>query len=159
MNIEADRLELFDGTGVMKLYFVKRIYSPGHEICGRLELLLSQKAFVRGIWVKFSALNVVRKISQEIDCKVDLLRDEFDNYCCGLHDVMLGLGEESEGDEFLELAEGSYSWPFSFFIPCNSPLSQYDNINTVEYTLTATVDSPQMPRALSQVSGYTMMCR
>jgi spermidine/putrescine-binding protein len=58
--------------------------------------------------------------------------------------------KRSEG--YVEIAEGTYSWPYSFTIPPNAPLSHVDEAVEVMYSVSAVVDAPEMPIATSQVS-------
>lgn len=65
--------------------------------------------------------------------------------------VLLGdVANRTEG--YVEISEGSYSWPYSFTIPASAPLSHIDEAVEVLYTLSAVVDAPEMPIATSQVS-------
>ena len=51
------------------------------------------------------------------------------------------------------MEEGTYTWPYYFKIPSDSPLSYCDNLSDVTYNLVAVVDTPVLVRAISQVSN------
>ena len=57
-----------------------------------MDLTLSSNVLVRGIWIKFSAM--VHTNVKSGRKSVDLLTNEEDHYCNGLHDVKVGFGEE-----------------------------------------------------------------
>ena len=89
--------------GKLKLFMKKATFYPGSHVDGRLDLCLTDEGMFRGIWVKFCA-NLGLKISkhdktnttgEDISYDIDLLEDHEEYYLGGVHDVLLGLGEEA----------------------------------------------------------------
>ena len=138
---------------------VLRQYCPSELLSGCVTVQLEYKQFVRGIWVKLSGANLV--LNQTIDgvkkkIIADVLSDEPDHYCGGLHQVLLGLGEEPSTEvnynDLLELDAGSHVFPFSIAIPAGAPLTYCDENCSLAYNLDALLDSPSVSNASSTVS-------
>lgn len=130
------------------------------EQLGLVELTCVKPFFLRGIWVKFTGFNTLYSDDGRGDIlqKVDLLAAEEDYYLGGIHEVLLGFGEEDEnesttidGGPLLQLGVGTHKWNFAFKIPTNAPFSYCDKSVEVLYTIKVILDSPQVPVAISQV--------
>lgn len=150
-------------VGTMDLYGPRHQLCPGQDVAGKVEITLTHKVFVRGIWVKFSALITSMRMHSDAHDVVegekiikDLLKGEDDYFQGGVHDVLVGFGEEEGPDEngFVEMEQGTYSWPYYFKIPMFGPLSYCDNLSEVIYSLQAVLDTPMLSRAISQVQAY-----
>lgn len=117
--------------GKMKVFVSNKDLHPGGCFDGRLELNLQHNSLFRGIWVKFCGKITIRharkgskyKDSYEQETtEVDLLEKEDEYFHGGVHDVLLGLGEEGpDGDEeesaLITLDAGQHSWDFTFTVP------------------------------------------
>lgn len=133
---------------------------PGQEFLGYVKFLPIKAVFVRGVWVKLAGFNTLF-LPNSPDGTVerfDLLTSDEDHFLGGIHDVLLGLGEEEEIDRntnsdgaLLQLEEGNHVWNFSFKIPLNAPFSFCDKNVEILYTATASVDIPGIPIIISQV--------
>ena len=130
---------------------------PSQEITGSVKFSTSKSLLIRGVWVKLIGSNTLKpcELSSDAVLSIDLLAGEEDHYLGGFHDVLYGFGEEEENDRSnaatLELAIGVYEWNYSFTIPPNAPYSYCDKNVEILYTVTAYVDVPEVPNALSQV--------
>ena len=177
-NQDMSRIDMDDvgscqfacGSFVMELLKGKGFFTSGQTIHGRITLVLRVNVFVRGVWVKFTAVNTTRtSIDQQQQhqqggeeanqIKVDLLANEDDHHCGGLHNVLVGLGEEvdSNDDHLLRLRAGTYTWPFSFTIPKHCPMSYCDDNVEVLYTLTGMLDTPALPAAMTQIVHHLIV--
>jgi Arrestin (or S-antigen), N-terminal domain len=133
---------------------------PGQELLGYVKFSPIKSVFVRGVWVKlagFNTLHLANSPRGDVE-RFDLLMSDEDHFLGGVHDVLLGLGEEEEIDRntdndgaLLQLDEGNHVWNFSFKLPLNAPLSFCDKNVEILYTATATVDIPGIPIVISQV--------
>jgi hypothetical protein len=120
--------------GKMKVFVSNKDLHPGGSFEGRVELNLQDDSLFRGIWVKFCGKITImnaRKGSKYRDSsgdgttEVDLLEKEDEYYHGGVHDVLLGLGEEGpngpDGEEeesaLISLEAGQHSWDFTFTVP------------------------------------------
>lgn len=133
---------------------------PGQVLSGCVTFSPTKAVFIRGVWVKFAGFNTVCPADSPDDNfqRVDLLTSDEDHFLGGMHEVLLGLGEEDETDRstfsdgaLLQLDEEKHIWNFSFKIPLSAPLSYCDKNVEVLYTATACVDIPGIPLVLSQV--------
>ena len=146
--------------GNLQLWNARRIdhLMPSQEITGSVKFLTSKPLLIRGVWVKLVGSNKLKPGEHSTDPvhSVDLLVGEEDHYLGGIHDVLFGFGEEEENNRsntaILELAVGAHEWNYSFSIPPNAPYSYCDKNVEVLYTVTAYVDIPEVPSALSQVN-------
>ena len=134
------------------MFFPKEEVKVGQEIFGRVDVTLQTICFVRGIWIKFTAINRI-VVDQNKVIASDLLENEQDHHKNGLHEVFIGFGEDDidEGN-LLELQPGHYAWPFSFQLPKASPLSYCDDNIDVTYSLTAVFDCPLLPLTTGSVN-------
>jgi hypothetical protein len=138
--------------GTLTLFASRGIFSPDSDISGRVELNLNRRVLLRGLWVKFTGINTVN-INGNVS-KSDLLSTHEDYYLGGLHDVLMGFGEErdsSNDSTYLEILEGSHQWNYHFKVPSDAPFSYCDDVSEVLYTLTVILDTPMMPMSVSQV--------
>lgn len=133
---------------------------PGQELLGYVKFLPIKAVFVRGVWVKLAGFNTLSLADSPDGASesFDLLMSDEDHFLGGVHDVLLGLGEEDEMDRntnsdgaLLQLEEGVHVWNFSFKIPFDAPLSFCDKNVEILYTATACVDIPGIPVVVSQV--------
>lgn len=133
---------------------------PGQELHGYVKFLPIKAVFVRGVWVKLAGFNTLFLPNSPHGTveRFDLLTSDEDHFLGGIHDVLLGLGEEEETDRntnsdgaLLQLEEGNHTWNFSFKIPLNAPFSFCDKNVEILYTATASVDIPGIPIVISQV--------
>lgn len=146
-------------VGNLQLWNAKRIdyLMPSQEITGSVKFSTTKPLLIRGVWVKLIGSNKL-KVGEHFNDPVhsiDLLIGEEDHYLGGIHDVLFGFGEEEENNRsntaMLELTIGAHEWNYSFTIPSNAPYSYCDKCVEVLYTVTAYVDIPEVPSALSQV--------
>ena len=115
-------------------------WSCGKELIGTLTLNLDSPSLLRGLWVKLTGYNKIK--GRKGDC-IDLLKDEIDYHCGGLHQVFLGFGEDDDDNgNLIEIQSGSQSWLFSFYLPEDLPASYCDEYADVSYMLSAVFDTP-----------------
>ena len=115
---------------------------------------------------------------------IDHLKDEEDHIAGGLYHVLLGLcgdfADEGNLDareqafrerqravaaacEFVELRatrenRGQYFWDFHFSLPKDSPVSYIDEFAETLCSITAVLDCPAVPKAISQMTHYINIC-
>ena len=147
------RIELLGGFGTMVLYGFGGVLAAGQEVVFKLELVLQKKCLLRGLWAKFTATNETCIDGKTKEVK-DLLVGEEDYFHGGVHDVMLGFGEEENPDAtgYLEVERGTYTWPMFFTIPQTALPSYYDEIVELSYVLNIVLDVPNLPRSACTVS-------
>ena len=87
--------------------------------------------------------------------RVDLLKSHEEYHKGGLHEVILGLGEEDEGSyDLLQVERGTYAWSFCFSIPSYLPLSFLSRDGETLYSLTAVLDCPELSRKATTLVYY-----
>ena len=142
-------------SGKYSLYLMSDLNNT--TIYGKVDLDITvNNLFVRGVWVKLKGVKVFFDSRTEID----FLKDDEDidllYHIDGYHIVFTGLGEdEVDADASVMiplLCNNHYSWPFSFNLPRDYPLSFCDNHFQSIYTLSVVLDSPTIPIAISTVS-------
>ena len=131
----------------------------GREIEGKLVLNLSMQSFVRGLWVKLVGCSM--STSEDLAGNVtiqsdDLFRgssscgtDDVNYHLDGLHEVLLGYGEEvtttttttSTGESHVILQPGQHQFCFSFTLPSNAPASFFSDSSSITYRLVAVLDA------------------
>jgi hypothetical protein len=136
-------------------------FQPGEEVVGMVEVHLTEALFVRGIWAKFSGLNVARYVDKNGSYITnDLLQGDEDHYSGGLHEVFLGFGEEcidENAESLVEIQPQKCKWPFYFRIPDDAPLSYKDNFVHVTYTLSAVLDAPDIHTQLTSATYHVIV--
>ena len=139
--------------------------------------------FVKGIWVKLRALSLLRNKNPVVEKlnSVDHLEKEEDYASGGLYHVLmgvcsdfsdvksLGVREQAARErqrsvaaacEYIELkpmgesSNAEHVWDFYFTLPEACPVSYVDEFAETLCSVTAVVDSPSVPRALSQMTHY-----
>ena len=98
-------------VGNMAMFAPDYSLHPGQEIIGKLVLTLNTKIFVRGIWIKFSG--TIQSITFGRDdggepvakkIRKHLMKSEEDYYNGGVHNVLIGFGEEESPGEAILLS-------------------------------------------------------
>lgn len=147
------------------------IFCPGEYITGKVCINFHQQTFIRGAWIKLSGSSVIN--SKINTLAFDVLQNEDEYYCGGIHDILIGLGEEKtiDYDNLLDIPIGEHSFSFSILIPdkgtilmklnkifSNSlyfsniaiaPLSYIDENCELLYTLTAFLDTPSLSTSVT----------
>lgn len=155
----ADLLDV----GILQLWITPRPdhVMPNEEVSGSVKFSCSKSLSIRGLWVKFTGLNFMKGLSETKNKThegVDLLTGDADHYLGGIHDVLLGFGEQDEIERasdaaipLLPLAYGDHKWNFSFQIPSEAPFSYCDKYTVVSYLITTYLDIPEVSKIASQV--------
>ncbi len=120
--VEVSRVDTRLATISIQLYSVTEthhsiIFCPGEYITGKVCIKFHQQTFIRGAWIKLSGSSVINsKISTAV---FDVLQNEEEYYCGGIHDILIGLGEEKniDYDNLLDIPMGEHFFSFSILIP------------------------------------------
>ena len=143
-------------VGRLLLHTTTHDLSPGEVVQGILELSLTQAPLlVRGVWLKFSGKNTLRRPEEDGgDYSVDLLLDDPDYHNGGVQEVFVGFGEATSADEadIVELNSLQHSWNFAFRVPAAAAFSFCDERADVQYSLTAVLDTPAVPLSVSTLT-------
>ena len=154
----ADLLDV----GILQLWMTPRPdhVMPNEEVSGCVKISISKSLSIRGLWVKFTGSNILNLCETKIKTHegVDLLAGDADHYLGGIHDVLLGFGEQDEIERasdaaipLLPLVCGDHKWNFSFQIPSEAPFSYSDKYTVVSYLITTYLDIPEVSKIASQV--------
>jgi Arrestin (or S-antigen), N-terminal domain len=150
-------------VGILQLWMTTRSdhYMPNDVVSGCVKLVCSKSLSIRGLWVKFTGVNILKNLNErriKTHEGVDLLVGDADHYLGGLHDVLVGFGEQDEielvsnaSTPLLPLACGDHTWNFSFQIPSEAPFSYCDIYTEIIYSATIYLDIPKVLRIASQV--------
>ena len=155
----ADLLDV----GILQLWinFRPDHVMPNEEVSGCVKFTCSKSLSIRGLWVKFTGFNTLKNLCEkriETHEGVDLLSGDADHYLGGMHDVLLGFGEQDDIERasdanlpLLPLACGDHKWNFSFQIPSEAPFSYCDKYTEISYSTTIFLDIPEVSKIASQV--------
>ena len=153
--------------GVMKLFTSKINFTTNEnneaitsgnrkEITGKLELNITKKCYVRGIWVKFSAKSTIFRSEINSNKTIDLLSKENNenHHKDGIYKVFLGFGEyDDDNGELIEINIGNYEYLFSFHFSTNLPFSYCDKNVSTKYQIQVMFDCPEIAPTFTQVSN------
>ena len=93
------------------------IFCPGEYITGKVCIKFHQQTFIRGAWIKLSGSSTINITNKTV--VFDVLQNEEEYYCGGIHDILIGLGEEKniDYDNLLDVPCGENHFSFSILIP------------------------------------------
>ena len=121
----------------------------------KLELSITERCYIRGLWVKLSGKAVAQGNPLFAETSVDLLTDADDFHKNGIYRIFLGFGEhDNDADQLVSVEPGEYAWPCSFSLASSWPLSFHDSAASVKYQLRAQFDCPNLPAAITQVRAF-----
>ena len=159
----------------------------GGILHGKVGFKLSRESgvFVKGIWVKLQLTSTTKHKNPVIERinTVDHLKNEEDHVSGGLYHVLLGVCGDVNDDEIYDVREqafrerqravaaaceyvelksrenrGHYLWDFNFRLPTDAPVSYIDEYAETLCCITAVLDSPAIPNAISQITHYVNIC-
>ncbi len=120
--VEVSRADTRLATIVLQLYSTTEnplniVYCPGEYITGKVWIKFKQQTFIRGAWIKLSGSSVITNKNNAM--VFDVLQNEEEYFCGGIHDTLIGLGEEKniDYDNLLDIPMGEQSYSFSILIP------------------------------------------
>lgn len=150
------------GAGSVSLYLnannessMMNYLSKDREIEGKVLLNIMIPTFLKGIWVKILGSTTINypdnsKLNQYNINTFDLFKESDEYYLDGLHEVLLGFGEEDNNyGSLVDIKPGRYQYPFLFKLPFNAPASYFDTNVNISYKIIVMLDSPSVSNRIA----------
>jgi hypothetical protein len=159
-TIHSEKRCYFPG-GSMVLFVNNNLETSNNDraINGKLVISIDNVCFVRGIWVCLHGTTELMGQSKSSFGKAiqtkNLLEKEDDFHVDGIYRIFMGFGKhDNDLDQLVQLEAGNYSWPFSFSLKAEYPLSYCDQFARTDYKVISQFDTPHTRSYLTQIVHY-----